>query len=179
MDEDREIQAISKVNAALKDLSEDERYRVIQWVANKYVQNMAPLKLAGSAIVTPPTGIIEDGGDAEEDQGQDEPQTYDTFAEMLAASNAGKDTERFLIAGYWLQVTKGQQTWKSFEINKLLKDTGNKIDNIGNPLRDLSKTKPAQVIQVKKNATSNGKGSKTLKLTTEGVKKAEEMLGKS
>ncbi|GEM_PF-1590090 len=186
MEEDRELQAMSQVNAALKDLSEEELYRVMQWAANKYLQNTAPLKLAGPTAVAPPAGVIVasantvDDADTVEGEAKDneEVRVYATFAEMLDASGANKDTERFLIAAYWLQVTKAQPSWKSFEINKLLKDTGNQVENIGNPLRSLSKTKPAQVIQVSKNTTSTGKGSKTLKLTTEGVKKAEQMLNR-
>ena len=178
MDEDREIQAISAVNVALKDLSEEERFRVIQWVANKYVQNTAPLKLAGSAVVLPPAAI-ESGDEIDEEQVGDEPPAYDTFAEMLDASGASKDSERFLAAAYWLQVIKGQQSWKSFEVNKLLKDTGHRIGNIGHPIQALSKTKPAFVVQVSKHATSAGKGSKVLKLTSEGVKKVAGMLSKA
>ena len=180
MEEDLELLAMSQVNAALKDLSEDERYRVMQWAANKYLQNSAPLKLASP---TPMRADVIDANvvDADDDTGKntEEEHVFDTFAEMLDASGADIDNERFLIAAYWLQATKAQPSWKSFEINKLLKDTGNQVENIGNPVRALSKTKPAQVIQVSKNPTSAGKGSKTLKLTTEGIKKAEQMLGRS
>lgn len=185
MEEDRELQAMSQVNAALKDLSEDERYRVMQWAANKYLQNSVPLKLAGPAPANvAPVGVIDAGADTVADadivdDAKDEAQTYDTFADMLDASGANKDTERFLIAAYWLQVVKGEQTWKSFEVNKLLKDTGNQIAAITSPVKVLSKTKPAQVVQVSKNTSSSGKGSKVLKLTSEGVKKAKAMLGQA
>jgi hypothetical protein len=184
MDEDHEIQAMSRVNTALKDLSEEERYRVMQWAANKYLQNAAPLKLAGPAVAPPPApvGVIDADADADvaEDEAKSEVRTYATFAEMLDASGADKDAGRLLIAAYWLQVINGQQDWKSFEVNKLLKDTGNQINTIGNAVRDLSKkskTKPALVVQVSKNSSSSGKGSKVLKLTSEGVKKAKIMLG--
>jgi hypothetical protein len=183
MEDDREIQAMSTVNAALKELTEDERYRVIQWVANKYVQNTAPLKLANPTVGGTPAGVIEAAVEDEEiDENREHVMTYDTFAEMLDASNAGTDAERFLIAAFWVQVTKEQPTWKSFEVNKLLKDTGKQISNIGNALRDVSKkskTQAALVVQVSKNSSSSGKGSKVLKLTSEGIKKAKAMLGQS
>lgn len=180
MEEDRELQAMSQVNAALKALSEDERYRVMQWAANKYLQNSVPLKIAGPApVVGAPAGVIDAGADAVTDTDivDDAQITYDTFAEMLDASGANKDTERFLIAAFWLQAVKGEPTWKSFEVNKLLKDTGNQIAAITSPVKVLSKTKPAQVVQVSKNTSSSGKGSKVMKLTSEGVKKAKAMLG--
>lgn len=182
MEEDRELQAMSQVNAALKDLSEEERYRVMQWAANKYLQSAVPLKLAGPTATAPAAmfdaevTIANDDGDEE----HDEAATYDTFAEMLDASGADTDAERFLVAAYWLQITNEQASWKSFEINKLLKDTGKQINTIGNAVRDLtkkSKNKPALVVQVSKNTSSSGKGSKVLKLTSEGVKKTKTMLG--
>lgn len=183
MEEDHELQAMSQVNAALKDLSEEERYRVMQWAANKYLQSAVPLKLAGPAApaAAAPTAMLDAEVTMADDDGNeeyDEAATYDTFAEMLDASGADTDAERFLVAAYWLQITNEQVSWKSFEINKLLKDTGNQINTIGNAVRDLtkkSKTKPALVVQVSKN--TSGKGSKVLKLTSEGVKKTKTMLG--
>lgn len=184
MEEDREILAMSQINTALNGLSEEERYRVMQWAANKHLQNTPALKLAVPPTVTPPAGLMDNnaGTDTEtgDHQAKDEAEAYDTFAEMLDASGASKDIERFLMAAYWLQVVKQQANWKSFEVNKLLKDTGHQIDNVSNALRDLSKkskTRPALVVQLSKNAASSGKGSKVLKLTTEGIKKAAQMLG--
>lgn len=183
MDEDKEIQAMSQVNTALKALSEEERYRVMQWAANKYLQNSVPLKLAGPALASPPAGLIGDATDVDsdddsvDDQPKNETRVYATFAEMLDASGADKDPGRFLIAAYWLQTIDGKETWKSFQINKLLKDTGNQIAKISNPIHSLSKSKPALVVQVSKNSTSTGQGAKTMKLTTEGIKKALQMLG--
>ncbi len=185
MEEDRELQAMSNVNTALKGLSEEERYRVMQWAANKYLQNSAPLKLAGPAarVASEQVGTIDANvvADAEEGAGQDldEGQPFATFAEMLDASGASKDTERFLVAAYWLQGVNDKPTWKSFEVNKLLKDTGNRIAAITAPVRVLSGEKPALVVQVSKKSSSSGKGSKILKLTSEGVKKAKAMLGQA
>jgi hypothetical protein len=182
MEEDRELQAMAQVNVALKDLSEDERYRVMQWAANKYLQNSVPLKLASPApAVGTPAAVIDANvaDDAAEDDSEDrdEEQTFATFAEMLDASGADTDAIRFVVAAYWLQVTNEHADWKSFEVNKLLKDTGNQINTIGNALRDVtkkSKTQPALVVQVSKNAVKGG--SKVLKLTTEGIKKVKAML---
>lgn len=185
MEDDRELQAMSQVNAALKELSEEERYRVMQWAANKYLQNSIPLKFAAPALAAgAPAGVIDaevsSAADEDKVEKSDGVQTFATFAEMLDASGADTDAERFLVAAYWLQVTNGQQAWKSFETNKLLKDTGREIARASNALRDVSKktkTKPALVVQVSKNASSSGRGSKVLKLTSEGIKKVKTMLG--
>lgn len=175
--DDKEIQAIASVNDALKDLSEEERFRVIQWVANKYVQNTSRLKVISPASHGEAPVMLEGepGSNVLSDQQQ---AAYDTFAEMLDASGATKDTERFLVAAYWLQVKDALPTWKSFQVNKLLKDTGNQINGITTPVRTLSKAKPKLVVQISKNTTSKGRGAKVFKLTTEGIKKVERMLSR-
>jgi len=183
MEDDHELQAMSQVNAALKVLSNDERYRVMQWAANKYLKTTVPLKFAGPIVpteITPPAALdigVVTSDDADDDKEHDETPTYDTFAEMLDASGADTDSERFLVAAYWLQITNERGDWKSFDINKLLKDTGNQIATISNAVRDVtkkSKAKPAMVVQVSKSAAKGG--SKVLKLTTEGIKKVKTML---
>ena len=125
-------------------------------------------------------GVLEDAVESDvETEEQEMTQSYDTFAEILDASGANKDTERFLIAAYWLQIVNGETTWKSFEVNKLLKDTGNQIGTITTPVKTLSGAKPALVVQVSKKSGASGKGSKVLKLTSEGIKKAKAMLGQA
>ena len=172
--DDKEILAMSNVNEALKNLSEEERYRVIQWVANKYYSpNMPPVKVAGPTSFNP-VKEIEDNSDATDDDATNN--AYGTFAELLDATGATKEPEMFLAAAYWLQVIKGSEKWKSFEINKLLKDTGNEIQTISNPIRTLEGRKPKPIVQLSQATTASKRGSKEFKLTTEGVKTVEAML---
>lgn len=172
--EDKEIQAIASVNDALKDLAEDERYRVIQWLANKYVQNMPPLKVATPTAATSQQELIGTGENTDEAVVEDT--AYETFAELLDASGAEKEAEMFLVAAYWLQVISGADKWKSFEVNKLLKDTGNQIDTISNSIRTLEARKPKPIIQLKQTSGPKRAGSKEFKLTSEGIKAVEKML---
>jgi len=169
MEEDREIQAISKVNAALKELTEDERYRVIQWVANKYVQNATPLKVAGPTEVNPHAGMIEGVVDVVNARGQEEPQDYDTFAELLEATGAEAQADLLIAAGYWLQVVKGAAQWTTREANNLLKPTGLGIDRMDNLIPKVIAEKPKRLIQVAKNKSAAGHGHRQLKLTDIGI----------
>jgi len=169
MEEDREIQVISKVNAALKDLTEDERYRVIQWVANKYVQNAAPLKVAGPVEVNPSVSMIEGSVDIENAHGQAELQDYDTFAELLEATGAEAQADLLIAAGYWLQVIKGAAQWTAREANKLLKPTGLGIDRMDNLVPKVIGEKPKRLIQVAKNKSATEHGHRQLKLTDIGI----------
>ncbi|HEY8992489.1 MAG TPA: hypothetical protein VIM37_01420 [Candidatus Microsaccharimonas sp.] len=174
--DDKEILAMGNVNEALKNLSEEERYRVIQWLANKYYSpTMPPVKAAGPSPLNPVQEI--ESGDVDE-KTIDEPTTsdYGTFAEILDASGAKIEADMFLVAAYWLQIVGSAEKWKSFEVNKLLKDTGNEIKKISNPIRALEARKPKPIIQVSQAASASKRGSKEFKMTTEGVKTVETML---
>jgi len=171
--EDREIKALASINDTLKALDEGERYRVIQWLAGKYVQGMHS-QVSG---YKPTVGVIEADSAIKVNTDGMAPD-FATFAELLDASGAATDAERLLAAAYWLQVIEGKPSWKSFEVNKLLKDTGRSIKT-SNALRDASKrtsASPAKVVQVSKSASTSGNGSKVLKLTSEGIKKVKAML---
>ena len=174
MDEDKEIQAIVAVNTALKGLTEEERFRVIQWLANKYVTNQTPVQLtprpvAGNAILP---DAVEDGDEAD----KSEEQAFETFADMLDVSGADKPADRALVAAYWIQVVLGEASWKTSQLNAILKETGHFIERMDSASKSLLESKPAKAIQVAKASTASGLGHKTLKLTTHGVKEAKKMI---
>ncbi len=173
MDDDKEILAISKVNAALKDLSEEERYRVIQWVANKYVQNTTPIKLAGPTIANPAPGVIE----ATANINGTDTQIYDNFAELLEATGAEAPADLLVVAGYWLQIVKGAAQWTTREANNTLKPTGLGIDRMDNLLPKVLGEKPKRLIQVAKNKSAVGQGHRQLKITDIGIKWVKDRLG--
>jgi hypothetical protein len=171
--DDKEIEAMATASKALKDLSEEERTRVIQWLAAKYM-NAYPVNQST------PRNSKQLVGSASDQPAQDEDESdgllFDTFAEMLDSATATTATGRALIAAYWIQTVEGQDSWKSFELNKILKETGNFDDHLTESLRSLREAKPTKVIQVNKPSTEKGKGHRIMKLTTHGVKEAEKLL---
>lgn len=177
--EDKEIQAIASVNSALKDLAEDERYRVIQWLANKYVQNMPPMKVAAPAQQDTQVLLPDGDGMDESAPSSSDSQPYETFAEFLDASHAEVEADQLLVAAYWVQVVGNKASWKSFEANKLLKDTGNQINRVSNPLRDLEKRDPKPIVQLRQSTGEKKRGAKEMKLTSEGIKNVKEMLARN
>lgn len=176
MEEDKEILAISQVNAALKDLSEEERYRVIQWVANKYVQNTAPLKLAGPTVPGSSAPVIEAATDDQDEQTEKEPLTHGTFAELLAAVGAAADADLLVVAGYWLQVVNGADQWTTREANNVLKPTGYGINYMSNLFPKVLNEKPKRLLQVAKNKSVTGQGHRQLKLTDIGINWVNDQL---
>ncbi|HET8884182.1 MAG TPA: hypothetical protein VFM68_01795 [Candidatus Saccharimonadales bacterium] len=177
--EDRELEAMAKANAAVKDLIEEERVRVIQWLAAKYMTNYTATVPRAAAVSN---GLSLGGGtdvQDEEDESGEGIQQHGSFAELLAASISDTPVNRVLLAAYWLQVVEGADSFKTFALNKVLKDTGNFDDNINVKLRSLRSTKPAKIVQLAKTSTGGGKGHRTMKLTTHGVSEAEKLLGKT
>ena len=168
--EDRELEAMAKANAAVKDLIEEERVRVIQWLAAKYMANY-------SASRTPSGTLASGGGASEGMQEDDDLRKFGSFAELLAGSSSNTPMNRVLLAAYWVQVVEGADSFKTFELNKNLNDTGYFDDNITKKLKSLRETKPAKIVQL---AKSNVKqGHRTMKLITYGIAEAEKLLGKS
>jgi len=178
MEEDRELQAMSHVNAALKDLSEEERYRVMQWAANKYLQNTVPLKFAGPAAptVATPAAVLTTSINEDTTKDYDEVPAYDTFAEMLEATGAEAQADLLIVAGYWLQIVKGAAQWTTREANNLLKPTGLGIDRMDHLTPKVIAEKPKRLIQVAKNKTTTGQGHRQLKLTDIGTKWVKDRI---
>lgn len=169
--EDREIKAIASVNDALKDLNEDERYRVIQWLASKYVQGTPPLQASTHKQAV---GIIE-AGDTEVTDGEDTP-AFTTFAELLDACGSDKQNDHLLIAGYWLQVVQKGETWTTRLANNVLKPTGFGIDRVDNATNSLLSEKPRKLLQVAQKQSGKGHGHKQFKLTDIGINAVKDMF---
>lgn len=173
--DDRELEAMARANAAIKDLIEEERIRVIQWLAAKYMGNYSPQHSSTSNVLGP--GTEADKRDTDTPEGDDS-DGFDSFAEMLASSSSDTPVNRVLLSAYWVQVVEGADSFKTFELNKHLKDTGNFDRNIADKLRSLRGTKPAKIIQLAKANTGAGKGHRTMKLTIHGISEAEKLLGR-
>jgi hypothetical protein len=168
--DDRELEAMAKSNAAVKDLTEEEQVRVIQWLAAKYRVNHSAPGLSTNALVL---GSNNDANDTDIPE-SDNTKQFESFAELLAASSNDTPISRVLLAAYWVQVVEGADSFKTFELNKNLKDTGNFDDNINKKLLSLRSTKPAKVVQLARSSAKQG--HRTMKLTSHGIKEAENML---
>jgi hypothetical protein len=80
------------------------------------------------------------------------------------------------VAGYWLQICEGDDTFTSQAANNLLMHLGHKVANITLAFAPLQAAKPALVLQMSKSGKSQ-QARKTLKLTRVGVNRVEEMIG--
>lgn len=161
--DDAEIGAMKKIADALEPLDEAARGRALQWAMSRYrtsknIEVISPL--SGGAATT---DLVVAGP------------PYQTFAELFDASGPTSESEKALVAAYWIQVCQGMASFPSQVLNDELKDLGHGIGNITEALSQLKKDRPALILQLKKSGTTK-QARKTYKLTQEGMKRVQSMV---
>jgi hypothetical protein len=100
--------------------------------------------------------------------------TFSSFADLYDAADPTTQSDKALVAGYWLQICEGTDTFASQAANKLLVELGHKVANITLAFSQLKAAKPSLVLQVSKSGKSQ-QAHKKLKLSRAGVQRVEEM----
>lgn len=157
-----ELKAMTDIEAALNDLSENERSRVMQWAAARF--GAGP---AGHTVVAKPAAPA---GRPSDDQ-------FSSVGELYDAAGPVSDASRVLVVAYWLQYHQGATDVESQAINTELKHMGHGIGNITRAFSALKSQKPALVIQTRKEGTTQ-QARKRFKVTGEGQKAVEKMLAR-
>jgi hypothetical protein len=170
--DDPEINAMSAVATALKDLEEESQGRVLRWAADRYGVYAPSAGVQGSMVADKDT--ISTGEVTEEQITEKAPQ-YEYFADFFAAASPKSNEDKALIAAYWVQVYEGHDTWASRLLNSELKDLGHSIPNITDALSSNMRKKPQRVVQLKKSGNTR-QANKTYKVTHEGLVYVQGML---
>ena len=171
---DEEIQAMASVSSALSELEDDARARVLRWAADRF--GVSGLD-TGVKQVTQAAAASSSTTEASDNDALEEPtEEFDTFAELFAQANPSSEAHKVLVAGYWHQVVCSDSEITSAKLNKDLKDLGHSIVNINQKFDTLMGAKPQLAIQLKKSGNAK-QARKKYKVTKEGIKKVEEMLG--
>lgn len=171
---DPEIEAMSAVATALKDLEEEVQGRVLRWAAERHGVKLptgGPGGVGGEAGNS--SGAIDEMTDAEI---AEEAPVYEHMAELFAKAQPKTDADKALVAAYWVQAVQGQSKWQSAELQKQLKDMGHAVGNITDALTSNMNKKPQRIIQLQK-AGSARQARKTYKVTHEGLVYVQGMLG--
>jgi hypothetical protein len=151
---------MGSISAALEDLHEDARSRVLLWAMSHYGVVSGPA-LKGKEI---PAAL----GDVSHAA------PYETFADLFNAASPTTEREKALVAAYWVQVCENAGSFQAQSLNEQLKNLGHGIGNITEALNQLKETRPALIVQLRKSGSSR-QARKTYKLTLEGSKRAESM----
>lgn len=158
-----ELKAMANIEAALKDLSDDERARVMQWAASRFRgAGKSPLK----------------GGPENDEVQATDLGKYGTLAEFYDAAAPETEADRALVAAYWYQFKEDASDVEAQRINSELKHLGHGVGNITRAFEALKSQKPALIMQTRKEGSTK-QARKKYKVTTEGKKAVERMIGRN
>lgn len=166
---DQETAVIGTIVGALEGLDDEQRGRVIRYVADRFSVTLQGTGLTLGAKSSPTTPI---------DPRTENAAAFADFASLYDACQPTTDIQRALVAGYWLQVCQEGASFDSQSANRELKHLGRAIGNITAALDALINQKPALVLQLRKSGSAK-QARKTFKLTETGVRQIRSMIGAS
>lgn len=168
---DDEFSAMQDVYAALEPLSDEARTRVAEYVIARLE---ITLRAQAKASAVAQDGIVDDGHPEITEQEKSAPK-YGSFAELFDDAQPTSNAEKALVAGYWLQVCEGGETFDGQSANTELKHLGHRVANVTNAIDSLKGQKPALALQIKK-AGKSQQARKVYKITVAGIRRVEEMV---
>lgn len=163
-----ELEAMKKVAEAIDELESDSQSRVLKWAADHYGVSVTTAGAKASNLHRENVEIRED----------DEPvnvSSYETIGDLFARALPGSDAEKALVAGYWIQEEQGNSEFGTQDVNRELKHLGYGVGNITRAFDNLKKTRPQQVIQLRKSGTSK-QARRSFKLTEVGKQAVDAMV---
>lgn len=172
----KEFSAIQAVHAALQDLDDEARTRVLTYIVSllgidtKAGIGRTPVQSAGAA-----SGVEDDPEGAAPAEAAKGSPTFGSFAELYAAASPKSNAEKALVVGYWLQVCQSADSFTAASANKELTHLGHKIANITDAIDQMKSQKPMLILQLKKSGSSQ-QARKLYKVSHEGVKRVEAMI---
>ena len=172
MNNKSEIEAFTTIHSTLSVLDDETRRRVLSAVSLLLGIEGTAIKTSGNSEVKHIPAAKHSTAPEEAIQYEDK---YEEFAELFAAAQPTSNPYKALVAGYWLQVHLGRESFSSHDMNKELNNLGHKIGHTPSAFAPLVEAKPQLVLQLKKSGTSK-QARKTYKLSKAGISKVESML---
>ena len=168
-----EFKAIQTVHGTLDPLDHAARNRVLTYIVNLMGID-GPTVAGRAASAENAVDIAVEGAGA--DEATKQPPKFSDFAELYAATGPKSNGEKALVAGYWLQVNQGKESFAAAAAQKELTHLGHKIPNITDAIDSMKSQKPMLMLQVKKSGSSR-QARKLYRVSHEGTKRVEEMVG--
>lgn len=168
---DAEFSAMQTLYTALEPLDDDARSRVVNYV-------VARLEIALQSAAKPTNSSSAAPAGTEDIAIKNEEKVapkYSTVAELYDATQPKSNADKALVAGYWLQVCQGTESFDGQSANKELKHLGQGLANITSAIDSLKSQKPALALQLKKSGKSR-QARKVYKITVAGLKAVETMI---
>jgi len=197
---DLEINAMSEVLEALKDLNRTQIKRIIDWTTSKFglmesenmqqteTEEVQPVKDEPVEVSVEPTD--QDNIPADTPPLEVDPKTrpldtrglglkrYKSIENLFLASTVTTVASRILLAAAYLQEKLGFTEVSSFDINSRLKKLGYGVSNITTAINGLLTKKPPRMAQTKKEGDSKQAKRKFI-VTEEGLDIAKTYLART
>jgi hypothetical protein len=161
---DNELEAMQAVHAALIELDDAARGRVLAWAASKFELQTPLKKIMGGS-----------GHNAATDEVDGTSSQYADMGDLIDAAQPSDGPERAVVVAYWFQQVEGREGWGGGDVNNALKNLGHPLANVTKTLTSLGGRKPPLVMQVRKSGRS-AQARKTYKLTAAGIREVRQML---
>ena len=166
----QEIEAMRAVMTALLALDDQARQRVLRWASDRF----AFVDCSPSAVKPKAVNELPENAAAK----KSEEISYSDLPSLFTAANPSSGIEKVLVVGYFYQVVEKNEDLNSQEINTSLKHLGHGVSNVTSAMTSLMNSRPQLVMQTKKTGSSR-QARKKYRLTNEGIRKVEAMLGGS
>ena len=168
-----ELEAIRTVHAALEPLDGEARMRILNYITSRLgIATSVVAGLGGPGE----EGLGTNARESEADPVSKRARTFTEFAELFEAADPKTRGEKALVAGFWLQECQGTESFTGAAANKELKDLGHRVSNITDGIDSMKSQKPALILQLRKSGSSR-QARKLYKISREGAKRVEEMVG--
>lgn len=169
---DAEFSALSTIHAALEPLDDAARRRVLDYTMSRFGVLAGPSnREQGAASGANAFATGHSPGSAD----RSDKSAFGDFAELFDAAAPTTNSDKVLVAGYWLQVVEEEDSFTSQTINTMLKNLGHPIKNITSAFTELKNRKPADALQLRKSGNSR-QARKLFKITANGIKTVESMI---
>jgi len=164
MNVEPELKAMNEVFVSLKDLEDEAKQRVIEWVVGRFSLSVKSTKTKGSLQEVESIDVLTNK----------DLTTFDSVADVFANAQVKSESEKVLLVAAYLQQKRGGEL-VGREINKELNHLGHGVGNITNAITSLINRKPKQMIQTRKEGKTK-QAQKKYKVTTEGITTALKMI---
>lgn len=161
-----EIQAMGAIDKAMQGLDSETNKRVLRWAVDKFG--------GGTVDIEPELKIRADTGDTGTAK-RNGTGDYERISDLMDAASPRTGVDHVLVASYWFQAIKGQESFTSQEVNAELKDLGHGSKNITDSFSSLIERKPPAARQVQKSGSTR-QARKRYRLTEVGVRAVDRML---
>lgn len=154
-----ELKVLNDVCGILSALSKDEQRRSLEWLMDYFDIYDRDFDFDDFY-----DGEFDVSNDFADSSTADAPLTFEGVYNKVEPKTA---IQKIVTAAWWLERQEGKESWKSFEVNKLLKSLDVKISSVSGTLAIENKKDDSMIVVLEKSGDSM-QARKTFRLSDSG-----------